>query len=152
MPSFFRRSKPAFDQLDLFSGFTVAVTEPVEVHPETAPTIQSEPVSTPNSPEIPDSSVNRPHSSSSNPSSSICRRRRGLARDFRISDAHRIGQLASLCREGAGTIVAAIRALKAIEAAEREATDDEKAIASPAMSAGARWRRCLTGGSPTDPD
>ena len=47
------------------------------------------------------------------------------SRDFRITDAHRIG-LGGLA-EKARDNVAAIRTLKAIEAEEREATDDEKA-------------------------
>jgi hypothetical protein len=48
------------------------------------------------------------------------------SRDFRISDAHRIGQ-GGLHEKAQGNI-AAIRLLKKLEADSREATDEEKAV------------------------
>jgi len=68
------------------------------------------------------------------------------SRDFRITPAHRIGEggLHSKARDN----IQAIRTLKALEAGNRDATDDEKA-SSPAMSGGAQWRMRLTGIRPT---
>ena len=57
------------------------------------------------------------------------------SRDFRITDAHRIGQ--GGLHEKARDNIAAIRLLKTLEAENRDATDDEKPIL-PAMWAGAR--------------
>jgi N12 class adenine-specific DNA methylase len=48
------------------------------------------------------------------------------SRDFRITDAHRIGQ--GSLQEKARDNIASIRLLKALEAEDREATDDEKAV------------------------
>ena len=48
------------------------------------------------------------------------------SRDFRITDAHRIGQ--GSLHEKARDNIAAIRLLKTLEAENRDATDDEKAV------------------------
>lgn len=48
------------------------------------------------------------------------------SRDFRISDAHRIGQ--GGLHEKARDNIAAIRTLKRLEAEDRDATDEEKAV------------------------
>ena len=48
------------------------------------------------------------------------------SRDFRITDAHRIGQ--GGLQEKARDNIAAIRLLKTLEAENRDATDDEKAV------------------------
>jgi N12 class adenine-specific DNA methylase len=121
LPSLLRRSKPSFDQLDLFSGFTVAAPDVVEVLPEPAPIIQPEQTSTPNSPDTSDGQATIPecdHFIVDLPEPVR------TSRDFRITDEHRIG--AGGLAEKARDNLAAIRVLKAIEAEEREASDDEK--------------------------
>jgi hypothetical protein len=49
-----------------------------------------------------------------------------LTRDFRISDAHRVGE--GSLREKANANLAAIRTLKQVEAEQRPATEEEKAL------------------------
>src|ERR1700733_7385948 len=57
------------------------------------------------------------------------------SRDFRITEAHRIGQ--GGLHEKARDSIAAIRLLKALEAQNRDATDDEKAVLARYVSWGA---------------
>ncbi len=56
--------------------------------------------------------------------------------DFRITDAHRIGQ--GGLQEKARDNIAAIRLLKTLEAENREATEDEK----PALARYVGWGPC----------
>ena len=121
LPSFVRRSRPVFDQLDLFSSPPSAEPAVVEVIPLI--------------------------SSSEEPSDLRVEMKAGSAgqtalhdfdafivdlpedkpsRDFRITDAHRIG--AGTITEKAKDNVAAIKTLKAIEAENRQATEEEKAV------------------------
>ena len=135
LPSFLRRSKPTpaatdfSNQLDLFGDLpalapvvspqvlaivqTVAAPQPVELEP--APTPASIPAPIPDPEPALDPGVVKVILDDPAPRPS---------RDFRITDAHRIGQggLAEKARDN----VAAIRTLKALEAEERDATDDEK--------------------------
>ncbi len=141
LSSLLRRSRPVADQLDLFSGlFAVA---PVETVPEPTPIIVDEPVIAPKA-ELPTDSADQATIPECEPFVVDLPEAVNPCRDFRISDDHRIG--VGTLSEKARDNVAAIRALKAIEAAEREATEEEKTTLSRYVGWGAmakvfdRWQ------------